>query len=150
MFDAERHTFRDIFPLCTFNTFRTADGVWVQLLGLELPRHLKRTLKACGVPLLPTLARAALTYAREVRPDSEPIKMLRFRPLFRVFNRTIAAGVGRFEWPELKARFVKHGVWHAILDATADARLGAVGGHLRRYGPGEDARRLWLRPIAHE
>ena len=36
LYHAERSTYADIHPLATYNCFETNDGVFVQLLGLEM------------------------------------------------------------------------------------------------------------------
>ena len=41
----------EVFPVPTANCFRTKDGQWVQLLGVDMLRHLKTTLFALGIPV---------------------------------------------------------------------------------------------------
>ena len=33
----------------TFNTYKTKDGAWIQLLGLDFQRHIKNTLRCLGI-----------------------------------------------------------------------------------------------------
>jgi crotonobetainyl-CoA:carnitine CoA-transferase CaiB-like acyl-CoA transferase len=33
----------------TFNTYKTKDGSWIQLLGLDFARHIKKTLRCLGI-----------------------------------------------------------------------------------------------------
>lgn len=40
---------REAYSIPTFNTYRTKDGRWIQLLGLEFKRHIKSTLSCLGL-----------------------------------------------------------------------------------------------------
>ena len=40
---------RQYFPVVTANCFRTSDGRWVQLLGVDLPRHLPKLVRVLGI-----------------------------------------------------------------------------------------------------
>lgn len=43
------HELRDAYMAPTANTFKTKDGWHVNLMGADLKRHLKRTVKAFGL-----------------------------------------------------------------------------------------------------
>ena len=58
----------------------------------------------------------------QVMPSRTASKLLRFRPLFRVLNGAVAAGVARHDWCVLKQRFARHDVWFTVLRTPQQTR----------------------------
>jgi len=105
--------FGDSCPVSTFNSFQTRDGMWVQLLGVDIARHLGRTLKSLGIAR-PTYAKMLWVAATKVVPNKKVRSLIiRARPVFWVMNQNIRAGIASFTWAELQVRFRKYDVWHS-------------------------------------
>eukprot|EP00658_Telonema_sp_P-2_P019395 TRINITY_DN17653_c0_g1_i7.p2 TRINITY_DN17653_c0_g1~~TRINITY_DN17653_c0_g1_i7.p2 ORF type:complete len:365 (+),score=79.46 TRINITY_DN17653_c0_g1_i7:1629-2723(+) len=104
--------FAMLFPIPTFASFQTADGVWVQLLGIDLPRHLPPTLRALGIQCS-TYPRAAMSLVKSLLTTERNGNFFeKMFPVFRVLNSAIGAAIAGKTYAELHAVFDKHDVWH--------------------------------------
>eukprot|EP00301_Raphidiophrys_heterophryoidea_P017800 c2828_g1_i1.p1 GENE.c2828_g1_i1~~c2828_g1_i1.p1 ORF type:complete len:840 (+),score=194.56 c2828_g1_i1:50-2569(+) len=104
--------FANCNPVVTYNSFQTRDGMWVQLLGVDMPRHISRTLRSLGI-VLPTCGKVVWSLLTEVLPNTKvQSPIIRLRPVFWVMNASIRAAVASLTWAQLQTRFDKYDVWH--------------------------------------
>ena len=85
--------------VATAHCFVTKDGRWVQLLGAELPRHIKRTLAAFGVSKLSLAARAAPLLVNALLVGKQRSTMEKLVPVLGLLNDVLyhaAKRVSRF------------------------------------------------------
>ena len=107
--------FAQIFPIPTFASFQTKDGVWVQLLGVDLPRHLPKLLRALGVQLK-VYPRAVCTLAKSMICNAKNRNFFeKMFPVFRVLNSAISSAILDKTWDELHHIFLEHDVWHNMV-----------------------------------
>lgn len=98
-------------PLPSYNAHGLRCGMWVQLLGLDVPRHLPRLLGALGIKASVAVM-VAYTLLRHVLPNrAEPSLMVRVMPVIRQVNRQIAAAMGALSYAEFVALAAKHDIW---------------------------------------
>jgi crotonobetainyl-CoA:carnitine CoA-transferase CaiB-like acyl-CoA transferase len=99
------------FPVPTSNTFRTADGYRLMLLGVEMPRHLGRTMKA--LRLVPGGYLGLLwTVLTRVLFAGGASKLEKFVPIFEYLNGAFADRIGRLTLSEFRVIAEKHDVWY--------------------------------------
>lgn len=110
---------RNIFPVPTANSFLTKDGVWIQLLGVDLGRHLHKTLSALGI--------AGKVYRRLVSPLVSKMLLgsgsvlLRALHLMRVMNAGIEKAVGKLTYAECEQLFKEKDVWYVTINTPSMA-----------------------------
>jgi len=99
------------FPVPTSNTFRTADGFRIMLLGVELPRHLGRTMRALG--LVPTgYLGLAWTVLTKVLFADGASKLEKCVPIFEYLNSSFAASIGRMTLADFRQVAARHDLWY--------------------------------------
>lgn len=139
---------RQYFPVVSANCFRTSDGRWVQLLGVDLPRHLPKLARVLGIQMSlyprcacthqcpPSSSLVSLvvkwlkhcvcccsllaTLACKVLPKVGP-RLLKFPPLFLCLNTAISAAIANLSWSELTTLFQQHDVWYCPVNTPASA-----------------------------
>jgi hypothetical protein len=135
----------------------TKDGVSVQLLGLDFPKHLLPTLRAFGAARPTVFAHLAKALVTEVLPSKAPSRILKLVPLLIVANGYILAGAKALTYAECVKRFEEHGVWFTVVRSPAQAAAyeqAEAAGCFRKEaksegsgGGGHDKRRLIASPI---
>eukprot|EP00656_Telonema_subtile_P007517 TRINITY_DN13526_c0_g1_i4.p1 TRINITY_DN13526_c0_g1~~TRINITY_DN13526_c0_g1_i4.p1 ORF type:complete len:235 (+),score=47.24 TRINITY_DN13526_c0_g1_i4:211-915(+) len=104
--------FAQVFPIPTFASFQTQDGVWVQLLGVDLPRHLPTTLRALGIQF-DVYPRVAWAFSKSMLTQARSVNFFdKMFPVFRVLNGAIGAAIRTKSYSELHLLFEQHDVWH--------------------------------------
>jgi crotonobetainyl-CoA:carnitine CoA-transferase CaiB-like acyl-CoA transferase len=98
-------------PLCTFNCFVTKDGMYVQLLCLDIGRFVMPLLKALGLSLAvwPGLV-SKLTRSILFSPKGTPV-VLKLMPGFIHMNAAVQGAIGKLTFEELQALFKNSGIW---------------------------------------
>jgi crotonobetainyl-CoA:carnitine CoA-transferase CaiB-like acyl-CoA transferase len=108
-------------PLATYNAYMTKDGVWVQLLGLDIGRHLPKYLRVFGIQCK-TYTRVLTALVLEVVPNyKEKNILLRAGPVFRVLNSALKEAFGCMTWKQAKLYCDKHDVWYSKVATPATA-----------------------------
>ena len=105
-------------PVATFNCYKTSDGMWVQLLGLEIGRHIFKVVDALGIKwsLWPSVAWTALT---KVLTSKAKSKMVKLKPLFIALNKGIQAGFDKITYAQFKAIAAEKDVWYCPVRVPA-------------------------------
>ncbi len=109
----------ECYMVPTANTFWTKDKWLVTLMGVDLLRHLPRTLKALGfsrayyLRILAQIAQAMLLH--KSLPD-------RIEHVMRLLNRDFAAKMQEKTLKEWRAIFGEHDVWHTTVRMPDDTR----------------------------
>jgi len=98
-------------PLPTYNCHGLRCGMWVQLLGLDVPRHLGRLLAALGLRMS-VATMVAYTLVRHVLPNRrERSWLVRLLPIIRVINSQIAAAMAHMDYMQFQQLAAKHDIW---------------------------------------
>ena len=98
-------------PLCTFNCYSTKDGMFVQLLCLDIVRFFFPLMSALGLSasvwpgLVLKLGRSLL-----LSPKGTPV-VLKMMPGFIHLNSSVQAAIGKLTFQELQALFKEKGIW---------------------------------------
>jgi len=106
-------------PVATMNTFKTKDGVWLQMLGLDIKKHLPKFLKALGIrfktytSLLKAIIFEVIT--------AKGTKLEKFRPIFCVLNKNLEEGIGNLTFNQCKKLFEKFDVWYCVVNMPEQA-----------------------------
>ncbi|KNC81939.1 hypothetical protein SARC_05768 [Sphaeroforma arctica JP610] len=99
-------------PLATFQAYKTKDGMWVELLGLDTKRHLPIALRALGIRL-PVFGSVLWAAIAKVLPNrKEKVLLHRVKPIFAAINKSLETAILTYEWHDLHTLFLKHDVWH--------------------------------------
>jgi len=100
-------------PVPLANAFRTKDGVWVQLLGAELPKHIVRVTKALNlIGMYPKLLKHVVCDL--VFGGSAPL-FIKAKPMFRTMNRFIESKIAAMNMAQLKERFDMYDCWYCYI-----------------------------------
>ena len=108
------------WPVPTLTSITSKDGVSIQLLGLDLARHLLPTMNGLNVPKTVWLT-IILTVVFKVIPEKAPTKVLKLVPLLVVFNKQIQHCARQLTFGELVVRFEKAGVWWTLVKSPGQA-----------------------------
>lgn len=101
------------FPVPTANAVRTEDGLWIQLLGVDLKKHIHRTVTTLSPPPLSFYSELLYTILFKVIPnDGKGCAMLKFLPMLQFMNNAFLRGASRNNARELKALMDKAGMWY--------------------------------------
>jgi len=100
---------RKNFPVPTCNSHRSSDGRYVQLLGVDLARHLSKTLNAFGVAK-PTYAKMLWAVLSKVIWIKGP-KFIKALPMLAVINEALEHEIAKYTYKQLIEIFEKHDVW---------------------------------------
>jgi crotonobetainyl-CoA:carnitine CoA-transferase CaiB-like acyl-CoA transferase len=101
----------------SFETYRTADGKWLQMLGVDYKKHVPRMFKALGI--------AGASYRRVIwaaltgfdRKNPLALVPVVFGKVTECIREAIAAKT----WAELEPIFKAHDVWHTSVATPAEA-----------------------------
>ena len=123
------------YPIATANSYVTKDGWRLQLLGVELPRHLPRLVTALGISKAFYLSIVA-TLLFKVLPARTETRLMKVVPLFAVLNNKFREEIVKYTRAELEVLFVKHDVWWCPINTVAEAK-GYVQTKLLKVVQGE-------------
>jgi len=114
--------FHNLYPVATVNSFRTSDGMWIQLLGVDIKRHLPIIVTALGIKWA-TYGKALWAVLTEVIPNFKgaPTFLERIQPVFFQLNGQLKRAIGQRTWAECKELFERHDVWHCTVNMPKDA-----------------------------
>ena len=101
----------------SFETYCTADGKWLQLLGVDYKKHVPRVFKALGI--------AGASYRRVIwaaitgfdRKNPLALVPVVFGKVTECIREAIAAKT----WAELEPVFKEHDIWHTSVATAAEA-----------------------------
>eukprot|EP00164_Ancoracysta_twista_P012776 GFYU01020152.1.p1 GENE.GFYU01020152.1~~GFYU01020152.1.p1 ORF type:complete len:238 (-),score=49.20 GFYU01020152.1:216-929(-) len=103
---------RTYFPVPTANSFKTKDGVWVQMLGVNMPKTLSPWLSALNVKYS-TYARLLIAVLTQVLPSLRTQTMVTaIRPLQKILNETFERCISQITWEDLQKIFDTNNVWY--------------------------------------
>ena len=105
-------------PICTFNCYKTKDGMWVQLLGLSIGRHLSKVVNALQINMS-LYTKLALTVLSKVLFSKEKSKMVKLRPVFKTLTHAVQAGFEKYTYDEFKEIAIKHDIWYCPVRTPA-------------------------------
>lgn len=96
----------------TFTAYRTKDGMWIQLLGLDAAKHLMPFLSALGIKV-PVLLKVIPTALWSLAPlptwlRAETDFVSKVTPSFRVINNSLKAAIESLTFDEVRHRFETH------------------------------------------
>jgi len=114
------HKRREQIPFCTASTYQTKDGKWFQMLGVDMIRHLDKTLGAFGIraQVYPAVA---YTLAVKCLPRRANSILEKFFPLFALLSNALEKEVRKLTWAECAVLFKKHDIWYAPVNMPAQA-----------------------------
>ena len=101
----------------SFETYRTADGKWLQMLGVDYKKHVPRLFKALGI--------AGASYRRVVWAAlmgfdrKNPLALVPV--IFGKVTECIREAIAARTWAELEPIFKAHDVWHTSVATPAEA-----------------------------
>jgi len=101
------------FPVPLSNCYRTKDGVWVQFLGIELPKHIGRVTKALNLKrMFPKIIKHVIFDL--VLGGSAPL-FVKATPMFRTMNTFIQSKVAALNMEQLKERLDMYDCWYCYI-----------------------------------
>lgn len=129
------------WPVPTANAFCTKDGYWFQMLGVDMKKHLTKTISALGIgcSLYPKLLATAL-YQFVFTSGNLFTKII---PVFAVLNEGFDRRIRELTWEECKDLFKRKDVWYAPVNTPARVLKDAQSNHLKMFYRFEDG--LFLR-----
>lgn len=112
------------------NAFQTRDGVWVQLLGVDLFKHLWKTLRVCGATKKDYLKAVGLLLFKVV-PSKAPSTIHKMFPVFELLNGIMARFIGSQDWTTLRAIFDQNDIWYCLVNTEREVSqpLSQKGGN---------------------
>jgi len=100
-------------PVPLANCFKTKDGVWVQLLGAELPKHMGRVTKALNLfTMFPWILKHVIFDL--ILGGSAPL-FVKAKPMFWTMNSYIESRVAAMNMVELKERLDMYDCWYCYI-----------------------------------
>lgn len=121
---------REESPVPTVGSFRTKDGLWLQLLGVDPKRHIPIILKALGIRAA-VYSKIVYAILFKVIPSKEKTTIKKLLPVFAILNNAIEAAIGALTYAEIRTLFAQHDVWYCRInmpkDALGDAQARACG-----------------------
>eukprot|EP00756_Hemistasia_phaeocysticola_P023366 Hpha_TRINITY_DN15887_c0_g1::TRINITY_DN15887_c0_g1_i1::g.189678::m.189678 len=129
--------FRRVYPIPTCHCHITRDGYWIQLLGVDMPRHLKNTLKSLDLgSTFPKVGCGLLCCC--ACNCCKPTLLEKLEFMFEIWNLGIEKKIGEHTRAELAEKFKQHDVWWADINMPCqmlqDPQLAAIGA----FTTGED------------
>eukprot|EP00906_Rhabdomonas_costata_P011320 RCo016069 len=120
IFDRPPQERRNDWPVPTANCFRTKDGMWLQMLGVELPRHLMKTLRGLGIRwrVFPMVLWEVL---RSVLPATGVPLIFRLTPVFTVINAEMTRAISALTWVEAQTLLREKDIWYCPVQTPAQA-----------------------------
>jgi hypothetical protein len=109
------------WPLPTLTAIVSSDGVSIQLLGLDLPKHLKPTLDSLDAPKSFWAKLAWVFLTKVLTNTTAPTRILKLVPILQAVNAFVLASARSKTYKELKKTFDKHGVWYTIVRSPGQA-----------------------------
>eukprot|EP01065_Artemidia_motanka_P038536 TRINITY_DN47387_c0_g1_i1.p1 TRINITY_DN47387_c0_g1~~TRINITY_DN47387_c0_g1_i1.p1 ORF type:complete len:783 (+),score=233.24 TRINITY_DN47387_c0_g1_i1:49-2397(+) len=121
MLDMTPEEARKYHPIPTCLCHRTKDGYWIQLLGVDLGRHLGKLLKA--LKLGHTKLRVACGFCCCCDCNvCEPTILKKVSFMFEVWNSAIEEKIGELTREQLGELFKEHDVWYCDIRMPAQLR----------------------------
>ena len=111
---------RRVYPVPTAHCFQSSDGVWVQLLGVDMGKHIYRTIRSLGVGggigwgVLTSLVGESLWVQGGV--------LDRLVPVLREVNERLEEAIGGMTMSELEHRFKEWDVWYCRVEGVESAK----------------------------
>jgi len=103
----------DSSPAPLANCYRTKDGVWVQFLGVELPKHIGRVSNALNLKMMfPKILKHVVCDL--VFGGSAPL-FIKAEPMFRTINTLIESKVAALNMKQLKERLDMYDCWYCYI-----------------------------------
>jgi len=121
LWDAAPSRIPATWPIPTLTAVTTSDGVCLQLLGLDFPKHLMPTMRALKAPLRFWLELSWVLVSKVLVDTHSPTRILKLVPLLEVANVFILAACKRSTHADLAASFAKHGVWYTVVKSPGQA-----------------------------
>jgi crotonobetainyl-CoA:carnitine CoA-transferase CaiB-like acyl-CoA transferase len=101
--------------IVTTNAFCTKDGVWVQLLGVDIDRHLPLFLSAFKVKYS-TYLNVLKVVVTEVLPSKQKSLVLKLMPVFITLNTILRDCFAKLNWDECQSLLEKHELWYCVVN----------------------------------
>lgn len=114
---AQMHTW---YPQPTTNCYRTKDGVWILMLGVDLPRHLPKMLKAAGFGPRYWLSRFPHILTKVI--PASPGRLAKFKAFCQMMMPDFLEVFGTKTLAEWKPIFDALDVWYCIVNTPQEAR----------------------------
>ena len=100
-------------PVPSANGFRTKDGMWIQMMGVEVGRHLPRLIRCLGVSgQVCQSVGYALCFQVARKFVTEKTSLLKILPVIKAINRVLAKKIGNMDWEQVQDLFSKWNIWH--------------------------------------
>eukprot|EP01062_Namystynia_karyoxenos_P048868 TRINITY_DN37343_c0_g1_i1.p1 TRINITY_DN37343_c0_g1~~TRINITY_DN37343_c0_g1_i1.p1 ORF type:complete len:861 (+),score=186.66 TRINITY_DN37343_c0_g1_i1:190-2583(+) len=113
LMDRDKRDARRLYPIPTCLCHVTQDGYWVQLLGVDMPRHLGKVLKALGVYGTAGASVCTVGCCCCCGCNCHKPNMLdRVGFAFDILNAAVGGAIGRRTRAELARLFAEHDVWY--------------------------------------
>ena len=103
------------------NCYRTIDGQWVMLLGVDTARWLIPTLKTfVGLGAVLKVARLKIFGAKTDPVTGKKLTVIESaQPIFEYCNTVLAEAVSKLSWVEMEKTLKKQGLWYCKVQTPA-------------------------------
>ena len=97
-----------VMPKMSFDCYKTKDGKWVQLLGVDWIKHVPLMLSAMGIKKQTYLRTFLKVLGNLSLGQTDQI----VGSIFTTVSASLNDYISKYEWSDLQAHFIKHNVWH--------------------------------------
>eukprot|EP00457_Paulinella_chromatophora_P010324 gb/GEZN01010422.1/.p1 GENE.gb/GEZN01010422.1/~~gb/GEZN01010422.1/.p1 ORF type:complete len:369 (-),score=56.21 gb/GEZN01010422.1/:134-1189(-) len=120
LFTEPKPTFHMRWPNITSNVFKTKDGAWIQLLGVEMFKSLPKMFKVFPPPKMLFVKLAAVAVC-QILPAKPPDRLFKAIPAIEMLNNFFASRIITKEWKEWKKIFKQYDIWHCLVNTPKEA-----------------------------
>lgn len=92
IYECDSNLVQQYWPIPSANSFRTKDGMWIQMLHINIFSGLPKVISSFGLYSL--YAKIIQTLIFEVLPNKQPHRIMKMRPLFKMLNTAFAKEIG--------------------------------------------------------